>query len=127
MATGEHPIEETVSERPVACSLGRADLATQASRWERLAARAMTRRTETADGLRINFRPGPGVEDELRELVAVENDCCQWASWAVQSMDGAVVLAVRSRGAGVTALRTMFADFGLVQQARDGQDPPDTL
>jgi hypothetical protein len=127
MARSEHPIEETVSERPVACSLGRADLATQASRWERLAARAMTGRTETADGLRIHFRPGAGVEDELRELVAVENDCCQWAAWAVQSTDGAVILEVRSRGAGVTALHTMFADFGPAQQAGDGQDPPDTL
>ena len=37
-------------------------------------ARALTGRAETADGLRLTFRPE--AEDELRALVAVETGCC---------------------------------------------------
>ena len=96
---------------PVACALTPADLAAQGARWERLAARAMTERAETADGLRICFRPEPGAEDELRRLVAVEVRCCPWASWAVQAAAGRLVLDVRSAGEGVGALHRMFTSL----------------
>ena len=56
----------------IAGTLSSAGLAAQAGRWERLIAQALTGRTETADGLRMSFRPGSGVEEELRRLVAVE-------------------------------------------------------
>jgi hypothetical protein len=93
---------------PVACTLTSAGLAAQADRWERLIARAMTECTETADGLRMSFRPEPGVEEELRRLVAVENDCCSWAAWAVETAAGAPVLDVRSTGPGIATLHGMF-------------------
>jgi hypothetical protein len=93
---------------PVACTLTAAGLAAQAVRWRRLIARALTGRTETADGLRMSFRSGSGVEDELRRLVAVESECCSWAAWAVEADAGATVLDVRSAGPGVTALHGMF-------------------
>jgi hypothetical protein len=92
----------------VACTLTSAGLAAQAGRWERLADRAIAERTETADGLRIRFRAHPGVESELRELVAVENDCCRWAAWTVQTADDHVALDIRSQGEGVTVLHGMF-------------------
>lgn len=91
---------------PVACALTSADLAAQGERWERLIAQAMAERTETADGLRISFRPG--AEDELRALVAVETECCSWATWTVAQTAGAIVLDVRSAAEGVTALHAMF-------------------
>ncbi len=95
----------------IACTLTPADLAAQARRWVRLAARAMTSRAETAHGLRIFFRPEPGTEEELRVLVAVENECCSWADWTVQADAGQIVLDVRATGAGVAALRGMFTDL----------------
>ena len=100
------------STPPVACTLTSADLAAQSQRWERLAARAMAGRTETADGLRMVFRPEPGAEDELRELVAVENECCRWADWTVEVDDAQLVLAVRAAGDGIIALHGMFAGTG---------------
>jgi len=93
---------------PVACALTRADLAAQGDRWERLAVRALAERAETADGLRICFRPEPGAEDELRGLVAVETRCCPWAGWTVQTVAGQLVLDVRSTGEGIAALHGMF-------------------
>jgi hypothetical protein len=91
---------------PVACTLGVADLAGQRRRWEQLMARALTGRAETADGLRLSFRPE--AEDELRALVAVETGCCAWAAWTVEPAAGAVVLDVRSAGEGIATVHAMF-------------------
>jgi len=91
---------------PVACTLGAADLPAQRRRWEQLMARALTARAETADGLRLSFRPE--AEDELRALVAVETGCCAWAAWTVEPTAGAVVLDVRSADEGIAALQAMF-------------------
>ena len=44
---------------PVACALTQAGLAAQSARWQRLAARALTDRADTPDGVRLAFRPGP--------------------------------------------------------------------
>ena len=93
---------------PVACTLAVADLVAQGERWKQLMARALTGRAETADGLRLSFRPGPGTEDELRALVAVETECCSWATWTVEPVSGAIVLDVRSADEGVATLHAMF-------------------
>ena len=90
----------------IACTLGVTDLRAQARRWQRLMARALTERSETADGLRLTFRPD--AEDELRALVAVETECCAWAAWTVEPADGAVVLDVRSADEGIATLHGMF-------------------
>jgi hypothetical protein len=99
---------ETGGTEPVACTLTSADLAAQADGWKGLIARAMTQCTQTAEGLRMSFRPEPGVEEELRRLVAVESVCCSWAAWALETDAGAPVLDVRSAGEGVAALHGMF-------------------
>ena len=91
---------------PVACTLGAADLAAQRRSWEQLMARALTGRAETADGLRLSFRPE--AEDELRALVAVETGCCAWAAWTVEPVAGAIVLDVRSAAEGIGALHALF-------------------
>ena len=96
---------------PVACALTSAGLAAQAGRWARLAARAMTGRTETEHGLRIRFRPGSGTEEELRALVAVENECCSWATWTVETSPADIVLDAHATGAGVAVLHSMFASL----------------
>jgi hypothetical protein len=69
-------------------------------------ARTLTGRAETADGLRLSFRPE--AEDELRALVAVETGCCAWATWTVEPTAGAVVLDVRSAAEGIATLHGMF-------------------
>lgn len=94
----------------VACALSSAGLADRYSRWEQLAARAMTGRDETADGLRLCFRREPGAEEELRALATMESECCSWAAWTVRAQAGQIVLDVRSASAeGIAALHSMFA------------------
>jgi hypothetical protein len=93
---------------PVACTLTSAGLAAQGGRWHRLMARAMTERAEVIDGLRICFRPEPGAEEELRALVAIETECCLWATWAVERNAETIVLDIRSTAEGVATLHSMF-------------------
>jgi hypothetical protein len=108
MTAAQVPADDTTASMPVACSLSTADLAEQAGRWVRIAARAMTGRALTAEGLRLVFRPEPGVEEELRALVAVETECCPWATWTVRASTTGLTLDVRASGDGVTALHGMF-------------------
>jgi hypothetical protein len=108
MPTPQISTDQAGGAAPVACTLTPAGLASQAGRWQQLIARAMTERTETADGLRIAFRPGLAIENELRTLVATETECCRWAAWAVQTNAEATVLDVRSTGPGIAALHGMF-------------------
>jgi len=111
MTTQQRTTEDDDGTVPVACTLTAAGLAEQGGRWERLAARALTERAQTEHGLRLSFRPEPGAEEELRRLVAVENECCRWAEWTVQTRAGQIVLDVRSTGEGIAALHSMFTSL----------------
>jgi len=91
---------------PIACTLGATGLAAQRRRWERLMTEALTGREETPDGLRLSFRPG--AEDELRALVAIERECCPWASWTVMAGPGEVTLGIRAPAEGAAVLYEMF-------------------
>ena len=86
----------------VACTLSAGDLAAQAARWLRLRSTAEISRVETEEGFRLVFQDTPGVEAELQELVAVEND------WRVFRTDGALVMQASSTANGVDALHGMF-------------------
>lgn len=86
------------------------DLKTQRERWIRVCGEAGTGRVETEDGLRLVFANNPGVADELRALVAVENECCSWARWTVSVEGDAVLMDARSGGEGSAILREMFVD-----------------
>jgi hypothetical protein len=106
-----HDSDMAASEKTpvVACTLTSADLGAQSARWTQLRTEAGLARVETDDGLRLGFRDEPGVEEELRALVAVENECCAWASWDVlREAGGELVLSVRSTCEGVATLRSMF-------------------
>lgn len=102
------PRSEAELSELVACTLIDTDLKTQRERWINLGTNFGRGREETADGLRLLFDSHPGVEGELRALVAVENDCCSWASWSVEHHDNTLVMAARSQGEGITALHGMF-------------------
>jgi hypothetical protein len=94
----------------VACTLGGDDLASQQERWAKLRAGAELERTDTADGLRIRFRGDQAVERELHALTAIENECCSWAQWRVETANGDVTLAVSSTGEGVNAAQALLPD-----------------
>ena len=82
----------------VACTLLDTDLKTQRERWVNVGSNFGRGRTEADDGLRLLFVDHPAVEEELRALVAVENECCSWAAWSVERDNGLLVMAARSQG-----------------------------
>jgi hypothetical protein len=93
----------------VACTLIDRDLKTQHERWIDLGENFGLGRYEADDGVRLTFRSHPAVDAELQALVAVENQCCSWASWAVgHDDDGALVMTARSQGEGIAALHGMI-------------------
>lgn len=54
----------------------------------------MVERVRTPDGFRLVLRAEPGIGDSLRALVAREQQCCGWASWAVSDDGRQLVLDV---------------------------------
>lgn len=93
----------------VACTLSDTDLKSQRERWIDVGTNFGIAREKTEDGLRLTFKNHPAVEQELQALVAVENDCCSWASWSVErSNRGVLVMAARSEGDGIATLHGMF-------------------
>jgi hypothetical protein len=103
-------VEEDLMELSelVACTLTSGDHKTQKARWKALCKTFGLERAETTDGIQLRFRYDPGVEEELRALVAVENECCSWAAWDVSRDEDALVMAARSKGEGIKTLHGMF-------------------
>ena len=102
-------VERQSQEPLVACTLTDTDLLTQQARWLNLGENFGIGRTPTESGLELRFRYHPWVEEELCALIAVESDCCRWASWtASRDSEGTLVMAVCSQNAGIEALHGMF-------------------
>ena len=97
---------EWAASPAVACTLGSGQLATQVERWTKLYAEAGLERLTTDDGLRVSFRSDPTVEDELRALVAVEGECCRWASWSVDARADGLILEISSTGNGIPVIHS---------------------
>jgi uncharacterized membrane-anchored protein len=83
----------------------------------------MTGREETAHGIRVSFRPGPGTEEELRALAEVESRCCPWAAWTVHADGTRLVLDVRSAGDGVATLHAIFTGLRATPVPRQAGRP----
>jgi hypothetical protein len=95
---------------PIACSLGQGDLAERQRRWHTLARNAILDIAPTGHGLRLRFRADPGVVAELRDLAALERDCCAFADWTVNSDADAHVMDIRANSpAAVATVHAMFA------------------
>ncbi len=98
---------EVRMSKPVACSLAPGDLAERRGRWLRLCDRALSSTEATENGVRLRFRRLDAVEHELRDLAALERECCSFAAWSVSSQRGELVLEVSAQGDAVAAVRAM--------------------
>ena len=93
----------------IACSLAQSDLADRRDRWLRLAEQASVVVLTTDSGLRMRFRQGPTVEAEIRQLAALERECCAFAEWSVHAHADQVVLDVTADSEeGIAAVQSMF-------------------
>jgi hypothetical protein len=60
----------------LACRLDATSKGTRVARWQALADRALVESARVADGARQRYRGGAAIEEELRELVDLERECC---------------------------------------------------
>jgi len=98
---------QAMNELPViACSLTAEELPERRRRWRAL---PLTARTEIVGGVRLTFRAGPGVEERVRALAALERDCCGFARFEVYGGAAEVALDVTSSEDGIRAVREIFA------------------
>lgn len=96
---------------PVACTLGSADLTDRMARWKAVTARAAGERTPTEHGVRLSFTAAPGVATELRELAALEADCCAFATWTVREDSDRVLVDVSGDSPeAAAAVQAMFTE-----------------
>jgi hypothetical protein len=103
------PDTDLTQPAPIACSLDAGGLRTQAHRWAALVSGAGIDRAATAEGVTLTFRADPQVERELRELAAIENECCAWASWEVRADgNGGLLIQARAGDDGAATLQAMF-------------------
>jgi len=97
---------------PIACSLGRDNLAERQRRWYALADNAILNVSPTQHGVRMRFLARADVEAELRDLASLELDCCSFADWTVHSEGDTLAMDVRGiNPAAVAAVRTMFVQL----------------
>jgi len=100
---------------PAACSLSRVDSAERRERWLRLGDRALSDKAPTNAGVRLRFRRLPGVESELRELAALDRECCSFAAWSLRSEEADLILEISAEGDAAGTVRALFdqpAPFG---------------
>lgn len=100
------------SEVPIACSLSAGEMVERRAAWDALVRSDVVAVSDVPGGVRVELRPGMQVESRARELVALEEACCPFLSFAFSSGDGAdagQVLTVKAPAAAVPLARGLFA------------------
>jgi len=102
-------VDDTHRSALMACTLGPGDQAGRAARWKVLTERSLARAARTEHGVSLTFRPDPGVAEELRDLAALERDCCAFAAWSVHEHGAGLTLEVAGDTTdAVAAVRSLF-------------------
>jgi hypothetical protein len=83
-----------MKELPIACSLDAEQLAERKERWRALAEHALISAERTDEGVRQRYRGGAAIEAELRDLVALEGECCPFLDLQVERVDAETWLDV---------------------------------
>ena len=100
------------SDTRIACSLEQTDLAGRRTAWRELARNALLETRQLDSGVRLVFAASAETERALRDLAALERECCGFAAWSVQRSGDELALEVTSSGEGIAAVRAMMGELG---------------
>ena len=92
----------------IACSLDATGQEARLAKWLEVLGDAVSRE-QTADGARFTFVAESQAEQRIRELAALEHDCCPFLEFDVVRSADQLVLSVTAPVEGVEALRFVFA------------------
>ena len=88
---------DPTADQAIACTLSDADLRDRQSAWLELR-RYVVGWEPVPGGLDLSFAPVRGLLPALRQLVAVEAECCAWMTFQITDPPGKVRLAIRAKG-----------------------------
>jgi hypothetical protein len=78
---------------PLACSLSVEDQVDRRLEFAEVARRVVGREP-TKDGVRLRFRPSPGLGEQLADLTSREKECCPFFDFSIQESGEELVLEV---------------------------------
>jgi hypothetical protein len=96
-------------DAPIACTLDPAALRGRTEQLAALARRALRSRERTADGERLVFADGEGVERELRAAVAAEAACCPFLRLDLRRTRAGLVLEIAGPAEARPVIAQLFA------------------
>jgi hypothetical protein len=83
-----------MKELPIACKLSGDEFAERTARWRTLAEHGLITAEKTDRGAVQRYRWDEPVERELRELIALEAECCSFLDLRVERQADELVLEV---------------------------------
>jgi hypothetical protein len=102
----------SVTDLPIACTLGPGEGAMRLDRWKALAAQGSPVARRSGDVLEVRYVFEPTFRDELMALAAAERECCSFVTWTV-SIDGDdTVLRVKADPERLDDIRAIAGLFG---------------
>jgi hypothetical protein len=98
------------SSNPVTCTLTAEGRLRMGDGWAATLRRGNARIRSLENGVEVELKGDRALRLELRELVAVERDCCRWMNIALREHEGGAVLTVTADSDdGVAAIAVMPA------------------
>lgn len=97
-----------MDELPIACSLEGSEQAKRLQEIAGLCERALLGTEETRGGLKLCFADGPGVREELEELIEFESRCCSFLGFELRPAQEALLLEVTGPQEARPLIRAMF-------------------
>jgi hypothetical protein len=83
-----------MTDPPIACTLAPDRMRGRLAFIDALTADALVDQQPIAGGVRSRFRDEPDVERRLRELVALESQCCAFLRFEIGRAEAAIVLDI---------------------------------
>lgn len=102
---------EAAAEVPIACTLDAEEVPGRRHEWQRLVERARSRSSTGDGGVRLAFGDAVDLE-ELARLVAAEQACCVFFSFAITVGDHGIGLEVRAPEGAEPILADLFGPAG---------------
>ncbi|MEY9963467.1 DNA-binding transcriptional MerR regulator [Streptacidiphilus sp. MAP12-16] len=101
------PGPEAWRQAPVACTLGRTELADRTDQWRSMVDRAKDRHA-IADGVRLVFPATVELAGEVAALAAAEQGCCGFLDFTLHLTPTALELSVRAPEGAASMLADLF-------------------
>ena len=96
---------------PIACTLSNEQRAKQTKDFHATLSPHVLSSETLLDGAWISFRNIPSVRESLRQLVALDDDCCKFLDHRIEENAHQIILITRSHGEGIPLAQQFIAEL----------------